>query len=163
MQVVRSASVCPTGRALASQRRAFLHLLLFKRKRLSPGLQNPWKDLPEWQQYLRKKALEDPKYHQSFFDEINPEKNRLGRKAQLFAVTVLLTWTFLYHWVVTVQCDSLHLECLAIKKVYDDREVARASADQRILNSIREKLDEVKKQNSGRRRANEYRKQFEGI
>ena len=145
------------------QRRGFLHFLLFKQKVKSPLLLNPWRDIPEWQKYLRRKAVENPKYHQRFLDEVNPEVQREGNKTQMFVLVAVLVFLVCYDTVLGIRCRSLQVDIEDIQFKYIDLNRGLKLADQNFSTKIIEALDEVMKGNSDRQRGKIFKQVFDGL
>eukprot|EP01064_Diplonema_japonicum_P021953 TRINITY_DN3155_c0_g3_i1.p1 TRINITY_DN3155_c0_g3~~TRINITY_DN3155_c0_g3_i1.p1 ORF type:complete len:179 (+),score=26.35 TRINITY_DN3155_c0_g3_i1:59-538(+) len=149
--------------ALAKQRRGFLHLFFLKQKAITPGMANPWMPVPEWQKYLRDKAMQDPKYHQHFFDEINPEANRKGRKAEVFFLTIVVVVLNLYLWVLSIRTRSLQIECLKIEETQSKFVSKLIISDEGLLKEIVAAVDRVGAEKNIKKRKAVYEQEFQGL
>eukprot|EP01060_Flectonema_neradi_P010378 TRINITY_DN1745_c0_g1_i1.p1 TRINITY_DN1745_c0_g1~~TRINITY_DN1745_c0_g1_i1.p1 ORF type:complete len:176 (+),score=22.31 TRINITY_DN1745_c0_g1_i1:48-530(+) len=158
--ILRSTS--RTG-ALGQQRRGFLHFFLFRKKVLSPIALNPWREIPEWQQYLRRKAVENPKYHQYFYDEVNPELQRQGMKAQLFVFVAIASFITCYWLVLTIRSRSLQIDAEEIQNRYLELNKKLTAADNLFISRITDTLTEVANEKSDRQRGKKFKEAFTGL
>ncbi|KAJ9447360.1 hypothetical protein DIPPA_10646 [Diplonema papillatum] len=157
------AAAASSRSAAARQRRTFLHLLLFRRKPQSPGMENPWTPPPKWQQYLREKAMEDPQYHQALFDQVNTEKNRRGHKVHFFLAVMLITMLALYYGVLNIRTRSLQLDCEDILAEYRSEQTRLVEGDNAMLKAITDHIDAICDEKSASKRGAEFKRRFAGL
>ena len=94
-----------------------------KKKPLTPAMQNPYVDMPEWQKYLREKQAEMPQYHKDLLDEIEPNKQRRGAKVEMFVLIALITmvWWFarLMYLRIRTSQDTVMKDMDAFSKLHN--------------------------------------------